>query len=224
MPPLLLMDRRAMNVGSHLVPAAGSTQPWRMTDASESLQHLMQALVPDLRRSPAEGLRLLAHGNSGHLEFTADGLHEGNVRELSALRGLIHGTAQIHGCGVASAVRLHLYREQGIGNVQRVVSTPGSLDTGWATPVGAALLQTRELDTHTARILRGGAGIRFVLAFARALGLTTTAALHSQDPDASWRYEGPTVIASPHGALTLHVPMGDATFGLHVHGSYQVPF
>lgn len=223
MPRLLLLDRRAMNVGSHLVPAAGSSEPWRMTDASETLSHLLDALVPDLRRTPLDGLRLLAHGNSGRLQFTADGLDESNVEAMRALRGLIRGTVQLHGCAVASAIEIHIKRVQGIGNMHRDVPTPGSFDTGWGTTVTGALTQSRELDGHTGRLLRGGRGVRFLLAFASAIGLPTTAAMHAQEPDTSWRYEGPTMTAWPGGGLFLHIPPADPTFPSIAPGDYQVP-
>jgi hypothetical protein len=107
MPRLFLFDNRASNVvPPSLLP--GPPNVYRITGANESLSTLMTAVVQGLRREVIRGLILVAHGNAGDLEFTADHLNSGTAGQFSAIRNHIGGTVQIHGCGVASAVDLRL--------------------------------------------------------------------------------------------------------------------
>ena len=220
---LLLFDQRAMDRTQHLIPPAGSPDLWRVTNASESLSGLIEALRGGLLHSPAQNLRIVCHGNSGHLQFSRDGLHQGNVATFGRLRGLIRGAVQIHGCAVARSRRIEIIRVQGIGNMYREDATPGDLNTGWGTDIGSGLAASRELSPEIGRMIRGGQGVQFVIAFSNAIGLPVTGAVHAQWPDRSWQYEGPTVTAWPLAGLFLNISPGDSTFGANLHGSYQIP-
>lgn len=221
---LLLFEQRAMDRTSALIPGTGSSDFWRATGPNESLANLVTALRQDLVQTPVRGLKIICHGNSGHLEFTRDGLHRGNVSALNPLRGLIGGTVELHGCAVASAQHIEVIRVQGIGNIHRDEATPGSLETGWGPTIAEMLRTTRELDNAAGRVIRSCAGVQFLMAFSNALQLSVIGAIHAQMPDREWQYEGPTVTAHPYGALSLHIPQGDQTFGPNLQGDYAIPF
>jgi hypothetical protein len=85
------------------------------------------------------------------------------------------------------------------------------------------LAGSRDLDPQVGRAIRGGPGVRFLVAFADALGLPVTGAVHAQEPDPGWRFEGPTITASPGGSLSLSIPADDNTFGAGLQGDYIVP-
>lgn len=223
---LYLFDNRAFNVvRRNLLQASQADGPVRVTGGSEPLRTVIDDLRRNLNGRTLAGLRLCAHGDSGRVQFSADGVDRSNVSAFSALRGRIRGRVEIHGCGVASATQLRLYTTVEM-NMGQQHATPGNLTSSWANnaqSIGDSL-RLREIDSTNARLIRQGAGVQFLIAFANAIQLPVTGAMHAQLPDSGWQYEGPTLTAWPGGALQLHVPPRDTTFGPNTSGDYTIGF
>lgn len=221
MPRLFLFDNRVSNV----VPTSLLPPPpdvFRITGETERLDTLISTLAPSLSRQ-FSGLVLIAHANSGELQFTANDLNATNVQAFSAWRRRITGSVEIHGCAIASAQRIELYTRMAI-NSGHQEATPGSFDTPLhtsATPSGEAI-GTGEMDGPTSRMIRAGRGARFLIAFAAVIGLRVTGALHAQEPSRDWRYRGPTMTASPGGSLVIDVPRNSRGFDRNTETSVLV--
>jgi hypothetical protein len=225
MPRLFLFDTRVRNVvpNSQLVPPPPDI--YHETSVNERLNSVITRLSPQLGGHRIDGILLIAHGNSGHLQFTADGLSASNVQAFTAWRGRVHGFVRIHGCAVASATTVHLYTTVAM-NMGQQRATPGTL-----TPPMMNFSRTLsesasagELDGATSRAIRANQGVRFLIAFASAIGLTVTGAMHAQQPDSAggWRFQGPTISASPGGSLLLQVPRNSVGFSSNTAGSFTV--
>ena len=223
---LYLFDNRTFNVVRRsLLQSSEADGPVRVTSGAEPLRAVIDDVRRNLNGRSLAGLRLCAHGDSGRIQFSANSVDRSNVSTFAALRGQIRGRVEIHGCGVASATRLQLYTTVSM-NMGEQRATPGSLTSPWAN-TGQSFgdgLRRSEIDSANARLLRQGAGVQFLIAFANAMQLPVTGAIHAQLPDAGWEYEGPTITAWPGGALQLHVPPRDETFGPGTAGDYTIGY
>lgn len=221
MPKLILFDGRVMDRARHLVPPAGSPDFWRVTQSTDQLRSFIGSIREAAQRTRIQQLRLLCHGNSGRLQFTTSGVNCGNVNAFAGLRGFVTGSVQLHACGIASSQELVIFRTRGL-NMGSDQATPGSLDH-FGPNVSDSLRHSSELDTSTGRMIRTGQGVQFLMAFANAIGLPVTGAIHAQDPDPTWKFEGPTITAWPMGVLLLNIPQNDRTFGQVAPGDYGIP-
>lgn len=113
------------------------------------------------------------------------------------------------------------------GYVEHHQATPGRLDPYIMPSAGVPTLRQcladRNFDPRTVELVRQGRGVVFLLAFARALRVQVTGALHVQIPDSAWRYEKSTITAFPGGRLLLQVPADDDTFGPNTAGTHEIP-
>jgi hypothetical protein len=223
---LYLFDNRTFNVVRRSLLASSQADGLvRVTGPGESLRTVLDDVRRRVNGRALAGLRLCAHGDSGRVQFSANGVDRANVSSFAALRGRIRGHVEIHGCGVASATQLRIYTTVEL-NIAQQRATPGTLNNPWLNTgqsLGDALRQ-QEIDGANARSIRQGAGVQFLIAFANAIHLPVTGAVHAQLPDAGWQYEGPTITAWPGGALRLHVPDGDETFGPNSAGDYAIGY
>ncbi|MCU0292357.1 MAG: hypothetical protein MUF10_10285 [Thermoanaerobaculaceae bacterium] len=219
---LLAEVRRRLTLGPAPTPGPPVPRP----------RHGRATTLPAVR--PAAGLQavshlfLAAHGSSGHLQLSADGLGTGNIAALAAIRGVVTVGVEIHACAVASCVPIRLQRRHdGIADVSSWVATAGDLEPFWmpqgGTPTLRQCLAGRYFDPRTAQVVREGQGVRFLLAFANAIGAQVTGAVQAQSPDSAWQFEKTTVIAFPGGRLVLRVTADDTTFGPDTAGTFEVP-
>ncbi|MGV8039157.1 MAG: hypothetical protein AB2L07_03480 [Thermoanaerobaculaceae bacterium] len=175
-------------------------------------------------------LLIAAHGSSGHLQLTAEGLGIGNLSTLTQVRGLVTTAVEIHACAVASMTQISerlVQDRSAAGYVRHHQATPGSLDPYIMPSAGVPTLRQclvdRNFDPRTIELVRQGRGVVFLIAFARALRVPVTGALHEQRPDSAWRFEKSTITAFPGGRLILEVTADDTTFGPNVAGTHEIP-
>jgi hypothetical protein len=212
---LWLVDRRPPLGGFSAVPenGAGTTvieaNPRQSAEALYA-SPLREVLAAAASLGPYNLVRIVCHGEAGHLFFSREGITDGNANAIGALHGQIQAARnrvgiEIHGCGVASSwlPAPRQVPEHQIGfDTTRTVYDPGQLNYGgWgAIPDERALLELP--------------GIRLLVRMARAAGVGVKGGINYQWSDAGWSYEGPT-ISVLHGIGGLRLVLDDPANQLH---------
>lgn len=155
--------------------AALATEPGSvlvtLPEACMALSGVIQEIRNNCNSSASlDILRLCAHGNSGYMALSDEGLTAANARQMVALQDLMAqgGRVELHSCGTASDTTIAGADEE---KQQTVYCAPGTA--------------------------RGGKGQAFIQALANAFGVPVTGALDCQYYLNDWQFEGQTITCYP---------------------------